>query len=180
MMAWIVASGQPGSPLCRQEGIGRLGFASTPGFIDYILARGYTQARFPGSLLSRRSPSQERAKRLGDRRPQRIHFRAQCLLKYCTALSWSSAAFRVRNVPRFRRLPVLAFFLREYRRYPPDASFRITSGLLTDMFRCRNLVCWKHRYLFRLTDLFGNPGAVVQYRTHIGKEFLCTRYSCLQ
>jgi hypothetical protein len=33
------------------------------------------------------------------------------------------------NVPRFRRLPVLAFFLREYKRYSPDGNFRIIGYL---------------------------------------------------
>src|SRR5215813_3182327 len=46
-------------------------------------------------------------------------------LKNCTARSWASAALRVRNVPRFRRLPVLGLRFREYRRYSPDLSLRI-------------------------------------------------------
>jgi hypothetical protein len=46
-------------------------------------------------------------------------------LKYCTARSCASAAFRERNVPRLRRFPVLGFFLCEYKRYCPDFSFLI-------------------------------------------------------
>ena len=34
-------------------------------------------------------------------------------LKYWTARSWASAAALVSNVPRFRRLPVSGFFLRD-------------------------------------------------------------------
>ncbi len=49
----------------------------------------------------------------------------QRALKYCTARSCVSAAFLVLKVPRFRRLPVLGSFLREYKRYWPDGSFRI-------------------------------------------------------
>lgn len=48
-----------------------------------------------------------------------------CLLKYCISLSCLTAAARVEKVPKFLRLPVFEFLLREYRRYPPDASFRI-------------------------------------------------------
>src|SRR5579862_6858339 len=51
--------------------------------------------------------------------------RAQPRLKYCTALSWASAACLVENVPRLRRLPVFAFFLREYKRYLPSFILRI-------------------------------------------------------
>ncbi len=46
-------------------------------------------------------------------------------LKYWTARSWASAARRLANVPRFRRLPLLASFLREYKRNWPVLSFRI-------------------------------------------------------
>src|SRR5258708_4958314 len=46
-------------------------------------------------------------------------------LKNCTARSCFSAACRLLNVPRFRRLPVFGFFLREYKRYWPDLSFLI-------------------------------------------------------
>ena len=49
----------------------------------------------------------------------------QCRLKNCTWRSWRSAASRESKVPRFRRLPVEGFLLREYRRYSPDLSFRI-------------------------------------------------------
>src|ERR1700675_4920893 len=49
----------------------------------------------------------------------------QCRLKYCTARSCFMAAARDLKVPRLRRLPVLGFFLREYRRKPPDFSLRI-------------------------------------------------------
>src|SRR4051812_11043468 len=49
----------------------------------------------------------------------------QCRLKYCTSRSCFSAASRVWNVPRLRRLPVFGSTLREYRRYPPAASLRI-------------------------------------------------------
>jgi hypothetical protein len=48
-------------------------------------------------------------------------------LKNCTARSCFFAAAIEENVPKFRRLPVLGFFLREYRRYSPDFSFRIMS-----------------------------------------------------
>ena len=37
-------------------------------------------------------------------------------LEYCTAFSCFFAAARVLNVPRFLRLPVFAFFFREYKR----------------------------------------------------------------
>jgi hypothetical protein len=50
---------------------------------------------------------------------------SQLCLKYCTAFSCASAARLVVNVPRFRRFPVVAFFLREYKRYWPLFSFRI-------------------------------------------------------
>jgi len=46
-------------------------------------------------------------------------------LKNCTARSCFSAAARLGNVPRLRRLPVLGFFLREYSRYLPLGSLRI-------------------------------------------------------
>src|ERR1700753_1507166 len=47
------------------------------------------------------------------------------LLKNCTAFSCFSAAAREENVPRFRRLPVFGFFLREYSRYSPELNLRI-------------------------------------------------------
>jgi hypothetical protein len=46
-------------------------------------------------------------------------------LKYWTARSCASAAFRVAKVPRLRRFPVFASFFREYKRYWPELSFRI-------------------------------------------------------
>ncbi len=46
-------------------------------------------------------------------------------LKNCTARSCFSAAARVLNVPRLRRLPVLTSFFREYKRYPPAGNLRI-------------------------------------------------------
>ena len=49
----------------------------------------------------------------------------QCRLKYWTARSCFLAAASGLNVPRFRRLPVVGPFFREYRRYWPEASFRI-------------------------------------------------------
>jgi hypothetical protein len=49
----------------------------------------------------------------------------QARLKYCTARSCFLAAASDENVPKFFRFPVFEFFLREYRRYPPDFSFRI-------------------------------------------------------
>jgi len=49
----------------------------------------------------------------------------QRFLKNCTARSCFSAAVLDAKVPRFLRLPVLAFFLREYKRYSPDFSLRI-------------------------------------------------------
>lgn len=52
-------------------------------------------------------------------------FLDQWRLKYCTARSCASAFSLEENVPRLRRLPVFEFFLREYRRYCPDFSFRI-------------------------------------------------------
>src|ERR1041384_1907392 len=45
-------------------------------------------------------------------------------LKNCTAFSCFLALASDENVPRLRRLPVLGFFLREYRRYP-DLVLRI-------------------------------------------------------
>ena len=48
-------------------------------------------------------------------------------MKYCAAFSCFFAAAFVLNVPRFRRLPVFGFFLREYTRYLPDFSFLIMS-----------------------------------------------------
>ena len=53
-----------------------------------------------------------------------FRFHTECL-KNCTARSRASAALRVLNVPRLRRLPVFGFFLREYKRYLPLVSFRI-------------------------------------------------------
>ncbi len=50
------------------------------------------------------------------------------LLKNCTARSCLFAPASEENVPKFRRLPVLGFFLREYRRYSPDFSLRIMHG----------------------------------------------------
>src|SRR5437667_3099395 len=58
----------------------------------------------------------------------RRHERSQWRLKYCTAFSCSFAAAFVLKVPRFLRLPVFGFFLREYSRYSPDFSLRITSN----------------------------------------------------
>src|SRR5882672_568328 len=49
----------------------------------------------------------------------------QWRLKNCTARSCRLAAAKVRKVPRFLRFPVRGFFLREYRRYSPEGSFRI-------------------------------------------------------
>jgi hypothetical protein len=46
------------------------------------------------------------------------------------ARSRASAARRELNVPRFLRLPVLAFFLREYKRYWPDFILRIMVKIL--------------------------------------------------
>jgi hypothetical protein len=46
-------------------------------------------------------------------------------LKNWTARSCFSAAAREEKVPKFRRLPVFAFFLREYNRYSPDFNLRI-------------------------------------------------------
>src|SRR5579862_5061088 len=67
--------------------------------------------------------------------------RAQPRLKYCTALSWASAACLVANVPRLRRLPVFAFFLREYNRYLPSFILRIMVSSLAllgyRLRRCR-------------------------------------------
>src|SRR6266513_2246770 len=51
---------------------------------------------------------------------------SQCRLKYCTAFSCFFAAAFVSNVPRFLRLPVFGFFFREYNRYLPFLSLRIT------------------------------------------------------
>jgi hypothetical protein len=45
-----------------------------------------------------------------------FEYNRQRRLKYCTAFSCFFAAARVLNVPRFRRLPVLGFFFREYKR----------------------------------------------------------------
>ena len=61
--------------------------------------------------------------------PQRsggLRVAAQRRLKNCTARSCFSAAARVENVPRLRRLPLFGSRLREYSRYCPDVSFRIT------------------------------------------------------
>lgn len=57
-------------------------------------------------------------------------------LKYCTARSCRFAAWSVRNVPRFRRLPVLGSFFREYKRYPPDLSLRIMALYLAAGAQC--------------------------------------------
>src|SRR6185369_13910193 len=73
-----------------------------------------------GSRLSAVSSSAFAAERLA-----RVYATAYPCLKYWTARSWRSAAARVANVPRLRRLPVRAFFLREYSRYLPDGSLRI-------------------------------------------------------
>jgi len=55
----------------------------------------------------------------------RLNSTLHALLKYCTARSCFTAAAREENVPKFFRLPVFASFLREYKRYSPDCSFRI-------------------------------------------------------
>src|ERR1041384_4593964 len=60
----------------------------------------------------------------GPRAKQAAAF-VQCRLKYCPSRSCFSAAARLLKVPRFLRLPVLGFFLREYKRYPPDLSLLI-------------------------------------------------------
>lgn len=59
----------------------------------------------------------------------------QWCLKYCTAFSWASAACLLEKVPRLRRFPVLAFFLREYKRYWPDLSLRIMDNRLSCAMR---------------------------------------------
>jgi len=91
-------------------------------------------------------------------------------LKYCTARSRSLAALRVVKVPRFRRLPVLAFFLREYNRYSPDFNFRIirTSPLAFDVggstpgqgrliLLCPVILVWRHSLSLRIIK---SPGIV--------------------
>jgi len=64
-------------------------------------------------------------------------------LKNCTARSCASAARLVAKVPRFLRFPVLAFFLREYRRYFPLLSLRIifppTRNSVMQPFVCDSL-----------------------------------------
>lgn len=55
----------------------------------------------------------------------RHHQKSQWRLKYCTAFSCLFAAAFDLKVPRFLRLPVFGFFLREYSRYLPDFSFLI-------------------------------------------------------
>jgi hypothetical protein len=52
------------------------------------------------------------------------------------ARSRASAARRELNVPRFLRLPVLALFLREYKRYWPDFILRI----MVKFSRCETLL----------------------------------------
>src|SRR5205807_4495935 len=54
-------------------------------------------------------------------------------LKNCTARSCFSAAWRVLNVPRLRRLPVFGSSLREYKRYWPELSLR-TIGTSPDEY----------------------------------------------
>lgn len=54
-------------------------------------------------------------------------------LKNCTAFSCFFAAALVVNVPRFRRFPVLGFFLRENNRYLPDFSFLIIRSKITHL-----------------------------------------------
>jgi hypothetical protein len=73
---------------------------------------------FIGFLMTSREAvcdSRPRAKRSGDdRRDGQLLTAAHPLrLKYCTARSCFSAAARVLKMPRFRRVPVLGFFLRE-------------------------------------------------------------------
>jgi hypothetical protein len=51
--------------------------------------------------------------------------RQEWRLKYCTSRSCCLAASSVLKVPRLRRFPVDVSFLREYKRYCPDFSFRI-------------------------------------------------------
>ena len=57
--------------------------------------------------------------------PQQSTQATLCLLKYCTSRSCCLACSSVANVPRLRRLPVLASILREYKRNCPDFSLRI-------------------------------------------------------
>src|SRR5215469_12840921 len=66
-------------------------------------------------------------------------------LKYCTAFSCCFAFSIVLNVPRFLRLPVLVSFLREYKRYSPDFSLRITSF----SYSCRRWDSWLARRVAR-------------------------------
>jgi hypothetical protein len=80
--------------------------------------------------------SHRQQERSGPHRPHyRVLRRLQCRLKYCTARSWASAFSRVANVPRLRRLPVFASFLREYKRYCPDGSLRIISIWMKERVR---------------------------------------------
>src|SRR6202035_1881034 len=62
-------------------------------------------------------------------------FSPQWRLKYCTARSCALAFSIVEKVPRLRRFPVFAFFLREYKRYSPDFSFRIIVFLKVQLLR---------------------------------------------
>lgn len=54
-------------------------------------------------------------------------FLTQCRLKYWTSRSCCFAFSSESKVPRLRRFPVEGSVLREYKRYWPDLSFRITA-----------------------------------------------------
>jgi hypothetical protein len=53
----------------------------------------------------------------------------------------------VEKVPRLRRLPVFGFFLREYKRYSPDFSFRIISP---PQYSLIEMIAGKERAAFRM------------------------------
>src|SRR6202045_891628 len=80
----------------------------------------------------------DRACRDGFSRRHAVDIQCACAcLKYWMARSCCSASARVRNVPRFRRLPVLGSTFREYNRYSPDLSFLIMATPLAASFGSR-------------------------------------------
>jgi hypothetical protein len=83
------------------------------------------------------------------------------------------------NVPKFRRLPVLAFFLREYSRYSPEFNLRIMlkrcgaawrglAGLARHEKLCRRMV--DHDDRRALLGLKQEPRSQAQTSVFFGME----------
>src|SRR6185503_3092592 len=74
-------------------------------------------------------------------------------LKYCTSRSRCLAFSSVEKVPRLRRFPVDASFLREYNRNSPDLSLRIMPHrMLKAALVCTPRFCTKTTYIVATTS----------------------------